>query len=78
MVLESCRAHSHHVSIITVINFMQVFASGSLESRIKRLFTFSASGGIRGGGIRRSQEELQINVTDGNRKAGKLVRNLPE
>lgn len=22
--LESCRAHSHHVSIITVINFMQV------------------------------------------------------
>lgn len=39
---------------------------------------FKASGGIRRGGIRRSQEEWQINVTDEKLKAGKLVRNLPE
>lgn len=38
---------------------------------------FKASGGIRSGGIRR-KEDWEINVTDENLKAGKLVRNLPE
>lgn len=67
--LESRRAHSHHVSVITGINFVQVFASGSLDSRVGRPFAFSKRAEeLRRGGIRSSQEEWQINDPDKNKK----------
>lgn len=76
--LESCRAHSHHVSVITVINFVRVFASGSLDSRIGRPFAFSKRAeelGEEGSGVAKRNGRLMILI---KKKAGKLVRNLPE
>lgn len=52
--------------IITVINFMQVLLLARLipEPVQTTICIFKASGGIRRGGIKGSQEELQINVAD--------------